>query len=210
MKSDILELDALVVGREGVALLPALSQRIEPGEMLAIRAPNGAGKSTLLATIAGLLAPISGTVRLGEGPLKHHPAYPQAILYYGHRRGMDTTCTVREHVGFYAHAYRQPELIEAALHYFDLEEWADCTISTLSAGWQQRVALTRLITQPGQLWLLDEPAHHLDEEGLALLSSLIQTRRERGGILLMVSHMPVEGEGIRTLNFMPHIGSADA
>lgn len=206
MKSDILELDALVVAREGVELTPPITRRVLPGEILTIRAPNGMGKSSLLATIAGLLRPMAGRVTLGGVPVADHPEYPQAMLYYGHRRGMEMTATVAEHVTFYAKAYRQPELIEAALHYFDLESWADTPIRTLSAGWQQRVALTRLITQPGTVWLLDEPTHHLDEEGMELLSHLIQTRREQKGIILMASHMPLQGEGVQTLDLATTAG----
>ncbi|HTX58071.1 MAG TPA: ATP-binding cassette domain-containing protein, partial [Verrucomicrobiae bacterium] len=55
--------------------LDGVSLRIEPGRTLAVVGPSGAGKSTLLRTIAGLIAPLSGDVRLAGRSLL--PLIPQ-------------------------------------------------------------------------------------------------------------------------------------
>lgn len=200
MKSDNLQLRELVVAREGVGMLPAMSLSVAAGEILLVRGRNGSGKSSLLKTMAGLLKPASGEVCWGEHALGRHPMYPAGLLYLGHRRGVDSSLSVQQNVAFWAKAYRQRELLDVALHYFDLEDIAQVPVHTLSAGWQQRVALARLIAQPGALWLLDEPTANLDEEGLALLHSLIQTRCEQGGIVVVASHMPLQGEKVRLLD----------
>lgn len=215
MKSNILELVELEVAREGAFLLPPITQRLRAGEILLVQGRNGAGKSTLLKTIAGLLYPLSGAILLDGQPLAKNPAYPANITYLGHRRGVEASLSVRSHVTFWARAYGCAELIEAALHYFDLEDIADVPVHRLSAGWQQRVALTRLIVQPGGIWLLDEPTANLDEDGLGLLHSIIATRQEQGGIILIASHGRVEGSMVRTLDLdaaysgeVPHVAHA--
>lgn len=200
MKSNNLELVGLSIVRDGAVVLPPIHECINAGEILLIQGRNGCGKSSLLKAIAGLLPTPPGQVLWDGAPLHATPNYAYSLVYLGHKRGVELSLSVGHHVRFWAKAYRQPELVDAALHYFDLEDIVDTPVYTLSAGWQQRVALTRLITQPGSVWLLDEPTANLDEDGLGLLNALIQTRCEQGGIILIASHAPFQGEKVRRLN----------
>lgn len=200
MKSDILELVNLTVARDGAPVLPAISQQLHGGDVLLIRGRNGSGKSSLLKAIAGLLRPSEGHILYNGQPLHEITYYPRHLVYVGHKRGVETGMSVRSHVDFWACAFDNRELSDAALHYFDLEDIADTPVSSLSAGWQQRVALTRLILQPGRIWLLDEPTSHLDEDGLRLLNSIIDTRQEQGGIILIASHSQFAGDKVKVLD----------
>ena len=194
MKSNSFALTDLVIARDGSPLTAPISVSLAGGELLAVRGANGSGKSTLLKTIAGLLPPESGSIRVnGQWPAQ------VPILYLGHKRGLVGSMSVDDNVSFWANMYQCAELVPAALHYFDLEEVADVPVEQLSAGWQQRVALTRLITVPSPLWLLDEPISNLDEEAGALLQSLIQSRLEQGGMALMTSHRSIQGEKVKIL-----------
>lgn len=195
MKSNTLSLKALVVARDGVALTAPLTLELSSGEMLAIHGSNGSGKSTLLKTVAGLLPIHSGAITLnGEWPM---PAKP---VYLGHQRGLVPSMSVYDNVSFWAKAGGHPELTAAAMRYWDLDDIPDASVSDLSAGWQQRVALTRLITIPSKVCLLDEPTSNLDKEGIALLQSLLQSRLEQGGIVLIATHLAMQGNGIKTIN----------
>ena len=200
MEEHNLTFEDIHVAREGVALIHGLHMTLSPGDLLMIEGANGSGKSTFLKCLAGLMPLAAGRVTLGEHTLASHPHYPANLLYLGHKRGLQLTMTVRTNVDFWAKARGTPELTGAALHYFDLEDVADLPCRMLSAGWQQRVALTRLITMPAKLWLLDEPTANLDEEGVALLHSLIMTRLEQRGIVLMTTHAQVQGERHKRLN----------
>lgn len=193
MSGNSLEMQALVVGREGAGLTPPITETIVGGEMLAIRGGNGSGKSTLLKTVAGLLRPMSGNVI-------HRGTTSGPILYLGHKLGLVRELSVYDNVALWGRLHCAPELISAALHYFDLDDIADAPLSTLSAGWQQRVALTRLITIPSALWLLDEPTANLDAEGVALLHALLQSRMEQGGVILLATHHEMQGNKVKTLN----------
>lgn len=195
MKSNSITLDQLVPGRDGIGLTQPIDCVLHGGDLLAVQGANGTGKSTLLKTIAGLVQPVSGAVRFaGAAP---------AILYIGHRHGMLAGTSVGQNVSFWARTAGVPELAATAMHYFDLEPYADASIDSLSAGWQQRVSLARLITTPSPLWLLDEPSANLDAEGIGLLQSLFQTRIEQGGMILIASPHPLHGPAVRSLILAP-------
>lgn len=198
MKSNTLALDSLVITRDGAPLSSPITLSITAGEMLAIHGANGSGKSTLLKMIAGLLPVPQGTIRIND----QWPA-PLKPAYMGHLRALTPSLSVYDNVHFWAKAAGYPELAAAAMHYFDLTDIPDVAVETLSAGWQQRVALTRLITMPSNLWLLDEPTANLDAEGISLLQSLMQSRLEQGGIILVATHLPLQGPKIHQLHLTP-------
>ena len=197
MKSNTLELDNLQIARDGQVLIHGLTYRLSGGDILLVQGHNGSGKSTLLKTIAGLRPPAGGRVTINGHPAAEYPHHP---LFLGHKRGLTLSMSVADNVRLWSQLSDNEELYQAALHYFDLEGLEDVTLSQLSAGWQQRVALTRLITMPALVWLLDEPITHLDQDGIALLHQLIQTRAEQGGIILMTSHADIQGDEIKKLN----------
>jgi heme exporter protein A len=198
MKSNSLELIDLKIARDGQGLVHGLNQRMAGGDLLLVRGLNGAGKSTLLKTVAGLLRPAGGEIRINGARLTAD-SQPRP-LFFGHKRGLTLSMSVADNVKLWARATDNEELYEAALHYFDLDELREVPLHTLSAGWQQRVALTRLITMPATVWLLDEPTANLDSDGMRLLHSLIETRLEQGGIILMTTHAEIQGEHVKQLN----------
>lgn len=200
MKSDNLELIDVSIAREGVLVLPPITQRLKAGDVLVVRGRNGSGKSSLLKAVAGLLPLAGGAILFNGKSLQDAPDFTRSIVYVGHKRGVEPGMSVRAHVAFWARAFKSRELIDAALHYFDLEDIADVPVHTLSAGWRQRVALTRLILQPGKIWLLDEPTAGLDEDGLHLLNGIIESRQEQGGIILIASHAQLAGDKAQTLD----------
>lgn len=212
MKSDNLELLELSVARDGAVVLPPVTQRLKGGDVLLVSGRNGAGKSSLLKVVAGLLKPASGQILFNGKPLHEAPDFARSVVYIGHRRGVEPGMSVRSHLAFWARAFKSRELIDVALHYFDLEDIADVPVHTLSAGWQQRVALTRLILQPGKLWLLDEPTSGLDEDGVRLLNGIMDSRQEQGGMILIASHAQFHGDTVQhlDLNALTKQGGNDA
>lgn len=195
MKSNSLELQKLIVTRDGADLTAPIDLRLESGQMLVVRGANGSGKSTFIKMISGLLPVEKGALKLhyGDGA-EYRP------LYLGHRLGLTPGMTVRDNVAFWGHAAGYPELIAVAMHYFDLEDIANARLSTLSAGWKQRVALTRLITMPSPLWLLDEPSANLDVEGMTLLQSLLESRIAQGGMVVISTHGDIQGPAVKSID----------
>jgi len=186
--------------REGVSLLAGLHMSLNSGDLLMVQGANGSGKSTLLKAMAGLFPVARGSIDWNGDKVHTHAGYPNNLLYLGHKRGLRLQMSVRDNVAFWAKMRGNEELVQAALHYFDLEPVADAPCSMLSAGWQQRVALTRLLTMPSAIWLLDEPTANLDEEATGLLHSLVMSRIEQKGIVVMTTHADVQGERHKTLD----------
>ncbi len=184
----------------GLSLFDGLSVSLQPGDLMLLQGLNGSGKTTLLKLLARLLKAEKGTIRWQGNAIERIPDYGRQMLYIGHTPALKGALTPQEMIRFWARLYGNDELIEAALHYFDLGAYAQLPCRELSAGWQQKVALARLVVSPARLWLLDEPASHLDREGSRLLQSLITTRKEQGGCILMAMHGEVEAEGVKKLN----------
>lgn len=190
-----LSVSGLRYSRGGAILCESLSFTLKAGELKVIRGANGSGKSTLLQILAGLRKPDVGSIVWEGVTLTEHPGYPMLVCYVGHRHGMRPTLSVLDNLSFWARMYDSEMLLAAAINYFDLDALVHVPFEALSAGWKQRVNLARLILTPAPLWLLDEPSSNLDALGIELLQSLMSTRLERGGMVVMASHARIEGRG---------------
>lgn len=202
----------LACRRGGRVLFEGVGFSLAPGSLMLVRGPNGCGKSSLLLMLAGLLAPAEGKILWKGEAISGNVEYQRALAYVGHRNAVKAAWDPQENLAFWAALHGTDMLLPAALRYFDLDRFAGTPCAALSAGWQRRVALARLILMPGAVWLLDEPGNFLDTEGAALAGSLIETRVRQGGIVLVATHAPEQAEGALTLNledFAPMMEDAD-
>ena len=156
---------------------------------LILTGKNGSGKSSLLKIIAGIIKPDSGKILWNNQDVSELSAeYLSDIQYIGHKNFLKEQLTVVENLSFYCDLSDTGMLIPAALKYFNLEQIADSKLYKLSAGWQQRVMLAKLLCCPSLIWLLDEPSSNLDKAGKELLFNLISARIKDGGIVLITTH----------------------
>lgn len=176
----------------GRCLFDGFNCEAEAGELVWLRGSNGSGKSTLLKLIAGIIPPDSGQILW--------PSARHEIVYIGHKPAIHGAFTVDEMLRHWCALHDAAALYDAAIHFFDLERFLYFKTSNLSAGWRQKLALCRLIVQPAGLWLLDEPASHLDEHSVGLLQSLISSRKEQGGLVLIAMHGNAESGDIKIIN----------
>lgn len=176
--------------------LQNLSLIVNCGERVALVGPNGAGKSTLLKTIAGLLTPWQGTIRLFGNPVGacHH-----RTAYLPQRTELDWNfpMTVYELVmtGRYVHLgwmlgprQRDKDLVFQGLLRLGLSELAGRQIGELSGGQQQRALLARSIVQEASLFLLDEPLNAVDEATRDVVDEVLAEEVRRGGSVLAATH----------------------
>ena len=169
----------------------AVDLALEPSECLALFGPNGAGKTTLLRLIAGLLKPTSGVVRVGQRTLRDEPSARGQIGLISHQSMLYGALTARENVEFAARLYgvggpRAAAI--AALERMRIADRADAQVRSLSRGLQQRVSIARAIVHEPTVVLLDEPYTGLDAAGGAALTDMLQSLREAGASLLLVTH----------------------
>ena len=151
---DVVTVENLSVGYTGFApLLTDVSERLLAGERVVITGPNGAGKTTLMRTIAGQLAPVSGSVHLGASVQMGYMSQEQELL--------DPTQTALETIQDVS-SFNQTEA-RSFLHFF-LFSGDDPLRPTanLSFGERARLSLAKLVASGCNLLLLDEPINHLD------------------------------------------------
>jgi ABC transport system ATP-binding/permease protein len=156
-----------------------LSLGISEGDHVGLVGPNGSGKSTLLRILAGLEAASSGTraarKRLRLGYVPQDPRFPPGA----------TVDSVLREAAREAHEDHEEEArVAVALGRAGFVDAAQPT-SSLSGGWQKRLAIARELVRQPELLLLDEPTNHLDVEGILWLEELLGREPEA---FLAVSH----------------------
>ncbi|MCG8422101.1 MAG: ABC-F family ATP-binding cassette domain-containing protein [Proteobacteria bacterium] len=155
-----------------------LSLSVRRGEKIGIIGVNGAGKTTLLKMIAAELAPDAGTINIGTNA---------KVGYYAqhHADTLDARSTVYDEVS-HANPDATPGRVRSILGAFLFSgDDVDKPVRVLSGGERARVALARLMVNPGNLLLMDEPTNHLD---LQSSESLAQSLNTFDGTLVFVSH----------------------
>lgn len=149
------------------------------GAALHVQGPNGAGKTTLLKLLAGLLHPLEGSI-----------SYEGRCAYVGHKNGVNTRLTPREHLRFDVGLHDE-QAINAALTRLALQDVQDTPLGLLSSGQKRRGGLLRLLDSNTKLWLLDEPLVGLDKAGMQVLGALLCEHLDQGGMLVFTSHQPL-------------------
>ncbi len=209
--SPLLQTTMLAVGHSATAQAAAsdLSLAVQPAQVHAIVGPNGAGKSTLALTLAGLLAPLAGSVTAADR-LAAGTRHPEPLRWRSRelltRIGMVfqspehqfLTGTVRDEllVGPRAlnrratsqiqdaHHRRADELLER-LH---LSHLSGAHPFTLSGGEKRRLSVATALATAPRVLILDEPTFGQDARTWAELVALFAELRSEGHALVTVTH----------------------
>ena len=187
----LLEVDDVVVAYGDVPALRGLTVRVDEGETLAVIGANGAGKSTLLKTVAGLLRPVSGDVRLAGETLAGVPAHlrvARGIAMSPEGRRLFPSLSVEENLQVGAHSRRKgPWDLAAVYELFPLvAERRARPAANLSGGEQQAVAVGRALMANPRLLLLDEVSLGLAPVVVAQLYAALPRITEQGTTVLVV------------------------
>jgi ABC-2 type transport system ATP-binding protein len=164
---------------------------VHPGEIHALLGPNGAGKTTLLRTLAGLVEPTLGTVRVAGIDAAKGPRglRGKVGLVPSSDRSAYQRISGVENLAFFARLHgmrKKPAYIRARAVLADvgLADRGDDPVGGWSHGMQQRLSVARaLLTDPPVL-LIDEATHDLDPEAAATVRELIASRAEQGAAVL--------------------------
>lgn len=174
---------------------------LRDGGALILTGTNGSGKSSLLRLMAGLGRAEAGAITWnGEEIIAESAAHRARIHFIGHQDALKPRQGVRETLAFWAGMHGGNEtLVEEALRRFRLGDLAPLPCRYLSQGQRRRLVLARLLASPAPLWLLDEPATALDQNGIADLLAAIAAHRQSGGRVVLSTHQSLAIEDAATL-----------
>eukprot|EP00177_Eucheuma_denticulatum_P006286 GFKZ01011465.1.p1 GENE.GFKZ01011465.1~~GFKZ01011465.1.p1 ORF type:complete len:994 (-),score=231.79 GFKZ01011465.1:481-3462(-) len=178
---DCIIVDEVTHGYNGRNLFEEASIAIERGDRIALIGPNGSGKSTLLRMITGREEPQNGTVECEE-------LTNISLAYYEQNQAdaLDLDVTVLDTLRKAAPPEMRYEEIRALLGKFlfkgdDVEKM----VGALSGGEKARLALAKIMLEPANVLVLDEPGNHLSISAKEMLEEALQ---HFDGTLLIVSH----------------------
>lgn len=182
--------DKLTVKRGNATLLDGLSLSLGPTGSVAVIGPNGAGKSTLLKVLAGIEAPTSGRILLGDRDLASlsHAARAHALGFVPQHFDPHWDLSVGELVQLGAERGERvaQEAVDKIIAAFELAGLGHRRWSTLSGGERARVLLATVLVVDPPVLLADEPAASLDiRHRLDVIRALAARGRDRLSIVVV-------------------------
>ena len=192
MTSTIAEFDQVSKLYGTFAALRKVSVQFERGRVYLVLGENGAGKSTLLRTLAGLLKPSYGTVKVftaegkGEDPMQAR----ERIGYMSHATMLYDEFSGVENLRYFASLYRDRDCVapEDALRSVNLDPNLSRPVGQYSQGMKQRASLARVLISRPELLLLDEPFSNMDIQSAHQMLRLLDTFRAESRTILLTTH----------------------
>ncbi len=198
MLAAMIDSDALTKRYDGRSVIEGVSFRCEPGTVTGFLGPNGAGKTTTLRLLCGLSEPDAGRATVLGGPYRDmpNPAHHVGVLLdasaqHPGRRGREVLAVSAQTIGV-------PERrVDALLELVGLDRVAARKrVRQYSLGMRQRLGLAHALLGEPEVLILDEPANGLDPEGMRWMRGLLRDFADRGGTVLLSSHLLGEVQAI--------------
>jgi ABC-2 type transport system ATP-binding protein len=193
MNERIVEAEGLVKRYGKLTALDGLDLVAEPGQVLAVLGPNGAGKTTFVRTIATLLRPDGGTLRVAGHDVRREPeAVRRTIGLAGQFAAVEPALSGRENLEMVARLFGQDRRAARAnstevLERLGLAEDGDRLVRTYSGGMRRKLDLGASLVGSPRLLLLDEPTTGLDPRSRVELWDAIRSMVERGTDVLLTT-----------------------
>jgi ABC-2 type transport system ATP-binding protein len=189
----MIDVDNLSKSYGGKRVLHDVSFTAVPGRVTGFVGPNGAGKSTVLKTIAGLVRPDAGTVRVNGTDFAQALRPGNTMGLFLSAEWLPEQATA---VGIIDYVCRLQGLPlswgKDTLERVGLAGVAQNRVRTFSLGIRQRLGIaTATVSRPDVL-VMDEPINGLDPDGIAWIRSFLTTAASQGGTVLLSSHHMAE------------------
>jgi ABC-2 type transport system ATP-binding protein len=182
----------------GRTVVQDVSFRCEPGSVTGFLGPNGAGKTTTMRMLVGLSEPDAGSSTILGGPYRALPnpgrrvgILLDAAAQHAGRRGREALAIAAQTMGV------DEGRIDELLARVGLEKSAaNKRVRQYSLGMRQRLGIANALIGDPEVLILDEPANGLDPEGMRWMRELLRDFADRGGTVLLSSHLLYEVEAV--------------
>ena len=199
----MLDVSDLVTAYGKIEALKGVSLNLEAGRITCLLGPNGAGKTTLMMTIAGILQPRRGSIRLAGNELVGlSPAriVAQGVALVPENRLVFPQMSVRENLLVGAYQRNDKAEIDADVErmyarFPRLQERREQLAGTLSGGEQQMLAVARALMSRPRVLLMDEPSLGLAPLIVAEIFSIVGELNREGTTIFLVeqnAHMALQ------------------
>jgi multiple sugar transport system ATP-binding protein len=174
------------------------SFKIEDGEFFMLLGPSGCGKTTTLRMIAGLELPTSGEIYMDGEDVGQKPASQRDIAFVFQMFALYPHMNVRRNISYPLVSQGMPsaqvrEKVAEVARILGIERILDRSVSGLSGGDRQRVALGRAIVRNPKCFLMDEPLGALDSEFREHMAEELRDLHDRiGATTVYVTHDQLE------------------
>jgi multiple sugar transport system ATP-binding protein len=185
-------------GSSGPVAVEDATFRVDDGELVVLVGPSGCGKSTTLRMVAGLEAPTSGEIWIGDRRVDGVPPQDRDIAMVFQSYALYPHMTVRENLAFGLKLRKTPgqevaARVDRAAGILGIGDILDRRPKQLSGGQRQRVALGRAIVRDPQVFLFDEPLSNLDAKlRVQMRGEIASLHRRLGATTIYVTHDQVE------------------
>lgn len=176
-------------------ILRDIDLTVSAEELIVLVGKNGSGKTTLLRCISGWHRPSDGSIQVNGQALstmtpiqrsQYISALPQRLTVHEH-------ISVQEWIAFgrfrfnepHQHSLKRARDLLADNH---MSDFAERSMSTLSGGEAQRVGLISMMSQESHVWLLDEPANHLDPKVQFEIYHQLVSAWQSGQTMILTTH----------------------
>ncbi|MGE7781446.1 ATP-binding cassette domain-containing protein [Peribacillus sp. NPDC097264] len=182
-----------------ITALKHVSLTIGKGQIVGLLGENGAGKTTLLRSIATLLTPTEGSIKVaGFDTLDHPNEIKKKIgVLFGGETGLYDRLTTRENLAYFATLYGLSKhetkvRIEELAVMFGMKDYLDRKVGGFSKGMRQKVAISRTLIHDPEIILFDEPTTGLDITSSNVFRQLVLRLKNQGKTIIFSSHIMEE------------------
>lgn len=194
IESVLIEAKDLTIRFGSVTAVDGLDLTARTGQVLAILGPNGAGKTTFVKTLATLVRPTSGVLRVRGNDVARRPtAVRRDIGLAGQFAAVEPTMTGRENLKMTARLFGHSSgsatsAASSVISQLSLEDVADRRVAKYSGGQRRRLDLGASLVGAPRILLLDEPTTGLDPTGRKEVWDAVRSLVEAGTDVVLTTH----------------------
>ncbi|WP_079709566.1 ABC transporter ATP-binding protein [Paraliobacillus ryukyuensis] len=171
-------------------VLKNINLNLEEGKIYGVFGRNGSGKTMLLRSIAGLITPTVGEIKIDDKKLHEDISFPNSVGIIIENMELLPQYNAYTNLLILSKIKKTAteEDINDSIERVGLANKSDLKVKKYSLGMKQRLNIAQAIFERPDILLLDEPTNAVDEEGVSLIHDILLKEKERGATVVIASH----------------------